>query len=476
MKRKFGKKNIKLFVLFSFLVLIIIFLFAYIIFTALSYDKTVYTVNKGSFMYDASNNYISLEQSGEIRQKWDKHYYLTIKNGTTNSKSDLGNDVVVYNDDDYLLYLYGTNYQVATNGDITYSNTKVEVARNGSPTVFKLDDRKYLVVGNNIHTENDEIKTSSYLIVEIDKSGNALLLNNELNIKTLSTLVLQTNSFSFDVANERLIVSNDNIIDLKKISGSTNQYVEPVEEVEEDKSTDSSNNNSNTTNNGSGNYSSGSSNSSSSSGGSVSGTISSGSSEKLNIVKSAALNSITSYTSYIDVGYSVSDAKNEYTTVYLLVEADNDYSNKIILNKTQSKYRIRNLSPNTEYSISLGYTYASEGNSDILIDEIANVVKAKTKNITSTITITKISGTKVYFTVKYDDSYAFESANVVAYADNNNVGTVAVTTSQATSSKGFSSYIDLGTSTSTEVVLKLENCTYQGESVTTNIKTKFINK
>ena len=62
-----------------------------------------------------------------------------------------------------------------------------------------------------------------------------------------------------------------------------------------------------------------------SSGGSVGGIVSSaagssGSSEKLNIVKSAFLTSVTGYTSYIDVSYTVYDPKNEYTSVYLLVE------------------------------------------------------------------------------------------------------------------------------------------------------------
>ena len=231
MKRKLGKKNIRLFVLFSFLVLLVIILFGYFIYQALTYDKTLYKVAANSFMYDSDNNYVLLENDGELTQKWDKHYYLKVKD----KKKNMGNDVVVYNDNDFIIYIYGTNYQVKTNGDVIYSNTKVEASRNGSPTFYKLDDRKYLIIGSSIQTDNKEIKTKNYLIIEIDKSGHALLLNNELNIKTLNTLVLKTGVYDFDVANERLIV-NENIIDLKKISGSTNQYVEPVEEEEDDRS------------------------------------------------------------------------------------------------------------------------------------------------------------------------------------------------------------------------------------------------
>ena len=42
MKRKLGKKNIRLFVLFSFLVLLVVCLFGYFIYQALVYDKETY--------------------------------------------------------------------------------------------------------------------------------------------------------------------------------------------------------------------------------------------------------------------------------------------------------------------------------------------------------------------------------------------------------------------------------------------------
>ena len=468
MKRKFGKKNIKLFVLFSFLVLLVILLFVYIIYVALSYDKTEYLVTNGSFMYDVDNNYVHLEEEAKIQQKWNKRYYLYVNSKKGNKRTDLGEDVVVYNKSDYLLYIYGTNYQIDINGDVSYSDKKVEIARNGSPTIFKLSDRRYLLVGSNIHTKNNDIKTDGYLIVEIDKSGNALLLNNEMNIKTLNTLVLMTNSFDFDVANEKMIIGEE-IVDLKKISGSTNQYVEPVEEDKE-KSDDSDKKANNKTNN-----SSNSSNSGQNNGGNINNNIiNSNSKEKLNITKSAVLTSVAGYTSYIDVFYSINDPKNEYVSVYLLVEGLN-YKQKFNLNKNITKYRIRDLKPNSEYTIRFGYSY-TDSESGVLVDEIVNVLNVKTKDIFSKISITKVSGSKIYFKVNYDDSYAFESADVVAYSDGINIGMVTVNTNQATSSYGYSGFIDASTSLGYEIILKLENCVYNGEMVSANVQTKFINK
>lgn len=465
MKRKFGKKNIRLFVLFSFLVLLVILLFGFIIYKAMSFDKAIYSVATGSFMYDVSNNYVSLEETGKLQQRWDKHYYLSLEKKGKTKTTDLGTDVVVYNESNYLIEIYGTNYQIKTNGDVTYSDKKLEVARNGSPSIFKLSDRKYLIVGPNIHTEKNDIKTDGYLIVEIDKGGRALLLNNEMNIKTLSTLVLITSSFTFDVANERLIVGEE-IIDLKKVSGSTNQYVEPEPEKEEkpdkDKDKDKDKNNNNNNNGGT------------AGGGNI--NIGGGKPpEKLNIVKSASLTSVVGYTSYVDVFYSVNDPKNEYISVYLIIKGT-DYEQKIILNKTYNKIRIRDLKPNSEYTITFAYSYASEGNSDFLMDEIVNVLKVKTKDIKSSITITKITGSKIYFNVLYDESYAFDTALVAAYSDNVKVGEIAVNTNQAASKKGFSGVIDTGSPLGYEIILKLENCTYNGEPVAINIQSKFINK
>ena len=476
MNQKFIKKNnTGLFVLFSFLVILIIALFGYGLYNTLSFDNTVYDVAEGSFTYDYDYNYVSLSTPASMQQRWDKNYYL--KMSDENKVINLGDDVVVYNKNDYKLYLYGVNYQVKLNGDVIHSNSLVEISRTGAPTFFKLDDRKYLITGKSIKSEVKGVSTKDYLIVDIDKSGNALLLNHELNIKVLSTLKLVTSDFVFDVANERLLVGKEeNVIDLKKINGSTNQYVEPTFDDKENTIINPVTGGEGTTQN---NNNNNNSKGVSSSGGSVSGVVVNGSnsSEKLNIVKSAFLSSVTPYTSYIDVGYSISDPKNEYSSVFLLVERVGSEENpvKIILNKNSTKYRVRGLLPNSEYKISFCYSYPNPSNVDVLIDEVANVVSTRTKSTSTRIVINKLSGKSVYFTVYYDPSYAFDSANVVLYSDNNNMGTVTVDSTQASSTKGFSGVITADMSLGYEVILRLENCVFQGEDVAIDIQTKFVN-
>ena len=480
MKRKLGKRNVRLFVLFSFLVLLVSGLFIYGIWTSFTIDKNIYTVVSGTFTYDAENSYVKLESQGTLQQKWDKKYYLSVadKEKSKNKVYSLGNDVVLFNEKDTTLKLYGANFRIDTNGNVTFNDKEVDIVSNTSPLFYKLDDRKYLMVSKQIVTEKKEIDTKDYLVVEIDKSGNALLLNNELNVKTLSTVTLKTTGYEFDVANEKLLIPNSKkTIDLKKVSGSSNQYVEPTKETTTTADT-------NIASGGGGGGGGGGSTETTTSGssaatGSAGSTIISSTTtnrlEDLNIIKTARINSVAAYTSYLDVFYTVNDPKNEYISVYLTVEGTDGYENKLILNKDNTRYRIRNLTPNTEYTVSFGYTYASSENSDILLEDTSGSFVIKTSKNQAKITINKISANKIYYTVTLDQSYAYEFANIVAYTNNVPIGRDTINITQALTANGFSSVITCDSAFSNKVLLKLEDCKFDGEDVESDIQTTFIN-
>ena len=479
MKRKLGKRNVRLFVLFSFLVLLVSGLFIYGIWTSFTIDKNIYTVVSGSFTYDAENSYVKLESEGTLQQKWDKKYYLSVadKEKSKNKVYSLGNDVVLFNEKDTTLKLYGSNFRIDTNGNVTFNDKEVDIVSNTSPLFYKLDDRKYLMVSKQIVTEKKEIDTKDYLVVEIDKSGNALLLNNELNVKTLSTVTLKTTGYEFDVANEKLLIPNSKkTIDLKKVSGSSNQYVEPTKESTTADTNIASGGGGGGGGGGStGITTSGSSAATGSAGSTIISSTTTNRLEDLNIIKTARINSVAAYTSYLDVFYTVNDPKNEYISVYLTVEGTDGYENKLILNKDNTRYRIRNLTPNTEYTVSFGYTYASSENSDILLEDTAGSLVIKTSKNQAKITINKISANKIYYTVTLDQSYAYEFANIVAYTNNVPIGRDNINVTQALTANGFSSVITCDSAFSNKVLLKLEDCKFDGEDVESDIQTTFIN-
>lgn len=463
------KKNNKIiFSVFALLVTLILVLFGTILYERIIKKNETYSIPENSFAYDINNNYFTVDASARVYKKWDELYYLSYSSNNQTYEKELGVDNVIYNEQENKLYVFGDNYEVLANGDVVYNEKYLEIPLNNE-SFYKLDDRKYLVVSPSITTEASEedaniITTKKYLIVEMDKSGNFLLLNNELNLKILGTKNLIFGGNVFDVAHETLTINNQ-VINLKKINGSTNEYKDKV--VEED-----NNGNGNVTiiNNGGSdvvnNYGGGGTTVINNGGGGG------GNSGELNLLKTIQLTSVVTYPSYIDVYYSVVDPRNEYVSVFLKIEG-NDYSEKIILSKNLTRYRIRNLNTSSLYKISLCYSYYDEGKD--VQEEIVNVVSATTKSINSSIKVNKINSNSINFTVFFDSSYAFESSYVVLKIDSQEIDRVAVNTAEAVLNTGFNytmSIPNLGY----EIVLELEDCTYEGEKILCNTKTKFINR
>ena len=82
-----------------------------------------------------------------------------------------------------------------------------------------------MIIDRTIESKSSSFVTSNYLIVNLDKLGNATLLNDKTSYKTIVPTVLRTSAYSFDIANEKLNFGGEDI-DLKKIIGSTNEYDE----------------------------------------------------------------------------------------------------------------------------------------------------------------------------------------------------------------------------------------------------------
>ena len=105
--------------------------------------------------------------------------------------------------------------------------------------------------------------------------------------------------------------------------------------------------------------------------------------------------------------------------MYLLI--DGDIGKNIALDKSGNQYVIKDLSPNTEYTIKLmTREYDDEGESVETIEDIINV---KTKEIETDLKITKITSSKIYYNLKLDSNYLFDSANLVLYVDGKKEGT-----------------------------------------------------
>jgi hypothetical protein len=469
--RKYDKKNKRNIGIILAIAVIIVIIFSYFIYRVISISKIEYKVLDGSILYDDDKNMIELEGEGLIKVKWSSKYYLVYNN----SSYLLGDDAVVYTPNSGSVSLYGKFYEIKSDATVEIKEDETKLENSSVSHFYKIEDRKYLLVSSKIYTENNELNTSNYLIVELDRSGNATLYNNEVNLKTMTETKIITNDYTFDIANEVLMYGENNI-DLKKIIGSTNEY-SPKDLLveEEDNSSDNSTNNSNgnSTNNTVNNtnnvvnnttiYENASSNGDSSDNSVVTDSIEV--SKRTSVIR--VVPSITS----ISIDYVVYDPKDEYKSVYVeVVNSSNSTASLVYLNKNNTNISINNLSPNTKFKLNFYYTYY-EG--DSMVSDRFNSIEVSTKVPVISMSLGNVTSSSIGYVVSLDDKYNIDSATIEVLVDNlvvytykkSNIGNVDM----------FSDSIDVsGYDLSGGIVtVRLSNIVFEGYSYNTNVYYKF---
>lgn len=484
--RKLNNKNKLFMLLFSFIIIGIVVLFIYSMRMSGKFDSTtsLYEISTNSVVYNDESVLINTKKGGNILRNWDKSYYYV---DYENNSYDLGDRTVIYEKASEQVYIFGENHFISSNGNVTKNNDYTHVENTNNASFYKLNDRVYLVIAKEICTEDKTIYTSKYLIINIDKQGNASFLNDVINIKTINPLKITFNDYVFDIANEKLTVDG-NVIDLKLINGSSNEYKPKSDKITADNvdmkdfidsynklvndfsqyvnntnlligsNNPVVNNNNNVIINGSGN-----------SGGGV--VVQ----NNTNINKRVSLRGTISYPTSIDVTYVVTDPEEKYQAVYLLVTGIKDeemLTEKIILDKYDTTYRLTGLEPESEYSVSLGYVEVvnNDGNKD-LFDYIEDVVNVRTTAADSILKLERVTPGYVLCTFKMSDKYAFQSGKIVLYADNNEIDSVNINYKQALSKNGQSIKLKLDVGTVFQV--RLEDAVYNGNPVVADISTKF---
>ena len=488
--RALAAGNKKRFAIFAIIIIIIIILLITCLRLALNHEVEEYKIESNVTIYDSEYEPLQTEEAGTITKKWDGNYYLTLDN--TNETYKLNSEVVSFNGNNSQVTLYGDLFKVLLDGQVEKYSKDTTIKNTSEDAFYKIADREYLMISNSIKNESGSISTSKYLYIIIDKSGNTLLLNNQIYAKTINPIVLSTNSYTFDIANEKLIVGNDEI-DLKKIIGSSNEYVEKDEEkdidwqnlIPDNQETTSSNNGSEgtqnsdeTTTNNQGGVQTGT-NAGTSNGGSGSSaggdTVINNNTEtnKTPLSKSVSLKRAIATSSYIDIEYAVSDPENRYQTVYAFIEAVG-YENTIALDKNTTTYRLTDLEPNTEYKITLGYKEITEDNE--VVDNIEDVLSVRTTKINASLDVTRVStgSKKVYFNLKLDQNYAFDYAKIALYVDGVKESDMEVNLTEAVKTDGWSNVLTYENYGS-EITVQLEGTSHDGSVVNTNIQAKYRN-
>lgn len=495
------------FTVFAFIVFVILIMIVCAVTMVLNNGKEEYEVSSSACIYDNNYNYIKLENDGVITKKWTGEFYL--KENETKKEYELGEYAVAFDKNRKTVDLFGTFYQVLKGGDISKITEQNTVSGSTESKFYKIDDRKYLIVAKNIENDTGSLSTNNYLIIIVDRLGNALLLNNEIDAKTINEMVIRTDNFDFDVANEVLTFNDEDKIDLKKIIGSTNEYVQVAQKEEEannteeqapnggtgtiiESSTTTENNNSSTTIINGGNNNNNNNKQDTSWVDSLNNwmkdvaagfeSIYKGNSNKKDdstLNRSVALNGLSAGTTHIDINYTVTDPENKYNVVYANVSNGVDSYN-ISLDKNNTTYRLTGLNPNTNYLVEIGYKviYA-----DSTVEEnVEDTMTTRTKNTVESLEITRVSTSKIYYNLKLDSNFVYDvGAKLVVYLnDQTEYLTINLTSSELekAASSGYSGSFNIPEEYKTKnssIKIKLEDTTHEGTTIETNLTAKIVN-
>ena len=375
MRRKYDLRNKRNFIIITILMIAIICIFSLFIHKYNTASKILYKVETGSIIQDVNKNYLNTSEDAELRIRWNDNYYLVYQD----QKINLGKKVIIYNTITGTINLYGRFYEINSDGRIISHNGETKLPSAKDPKFYKLDDREYLLVDKAIVSDDRSINASEYLLVELDKLGNAKLSNDTLNLKTVSSTTLVTSNYKFDIANEKLSFNNLEI-DLKKIIGSSNQYEEePIEEEPEETDEGKGGNETKETQK-----------------------------EKLDPVKIEEIRNKAKSTSIvrivpglrqIDVDYVVYDPYNDYKGVEARITKKGGID-VVPMPKNDTHIVIGNLNANTTYKVEFIYTTIDEETGKVENHYIDEPINITTKLPTFDIGVYKYASTNKELTYK----------------------------------------------------------------------------
>lgn len=426
--RKYDKKNKRNIGIILVISALIIVMFSLVINLFLSRDKNEYKVEEKTLVFDKDKTIIKTEKPAVIKTKWNKKYYLIQDKIST----ELGNTAITYNEDTGVLKLYGKYYEISSGDEINITSGETVIKSTALTKFYKLEDRKYLVVDKEIKSADGLLSTSDFLMIDLDKVGNATLTNHKVNLKTFSATTIVTSNYTFDIANEILVYGSDKI-DLKKIIGSSNTYTKEDLIPEEDNNKGNSSESNTTANNGvTGVTDNSIANENNTTNG---GNGSEGNTGKNNVVieeikkatKRTSVIAVTSTVNKISVDYVIYDPKKEYSSVYMEVKKENSSNiDTIYLNSGSTSYEIsNNVFPNTNYELTFKYSYIDDENQ--MHVETFDKVNITTKKPQVSLKVTRTSKDGIDYLITTDNSYPLTSGTLTITKNGEVVSTNEIT-------------------------------------------------
>lgn len=403
--RKYDLRNRRSFLIVGIIAIILIVIFSFFIYKFIKIGNVEYKLDSGTVIMDNNNDSMVLKENATLKMKWTGNYYL--KFDDSKKEEVLSPNVISY--DDGKIYLYGKFFEVRNKDDIVITKDETKIDNISTPRFYKIEDRKYLLVSGSIISSDGQISANDFLLVELDKSGNAKLTNNKVNLKTISKTTLVTSTYEFDINNE-LLKFGDDTIDLKKIIGTSNQYKEDDSKGSGDGTEDGTGDGTGTGNGGgneTGQTNTGNVVTPDSKGEVVNNKDNKDNKPDDTKKPQATVTSVVGVTaSYnnINANYVIYDPYNNYTSTFVEVRnSSGALIKKVNMSKSGNSVILDNLDYNSTYTLLFKYSYTENG------EEKYNTYYEETVNTKSPkyyITLNKVSNISktVSYNVNLDNS------------------------------------------------------------------------
>lgn len=454
--RKLNTKNKAYIIALSLLVFIVLLAIIFFIVYKVKDLNIKYNIPEGSVTYTSKKELVKVTENTYAKKSFIGNYYMLVDD----KKVTLGNASVIYDTKNENLLMLGTYFEIKDNGEVDKLKGQTQITGISTSRIFKIGDRRYLIVSPAIVSSDGSLNAKSYLLIDIDKKGNAYLYNHENNIKSFNELELITPDFTFKV-NEEMLIRDEEQIDLSKINGSTNEYKPTEKEPGEGEGDGTGDGDGSGDGEGSG-TGSGSGESLFPPGNTNPVIITDTVTEEKYVQRKTTIIGLEPTASSVKINYIVFDPMDEFKNLYVVVRTLGEEDKTYNMDLSLTSHLIEGLKASKKYQFDFYYTYEDSDNNEqnVLFDSLV----CTTKSINSHITLEKTTQNSVRYTLKIDDGYKLDSAKVKLYIDGTFAGESEINPIEAASKVGYTGEINF-TEIGQFAVLELTDCIYNGAPI-----------
>lgn len=360
-----------------------------------------YAMEIGSLVYDNAYSRINLEGNGEVRRELNGNWNLKVDGG---EKYDLGKKTVAYEPQSGSLKVFGGGWQFKEDGTVVKLSNFEEIPLTESGFI-KLSDRKYVLVGDDIHDASGKVTADGFLYIIADKAGNAHMMNDVMNVTSMDEMILNEGDFQYNIAEETLALG-ENVVDLQSVMSALNVVEDPFNLGRKKYAYTIRGGNGGS----GGDGGAGGAGGAGGNGGSING-----SSQSQNITGRMGMyiKSIDKSSNKLVVHFRINDTFGNYGEIEVRVKPSSGSGKEIIkrVGPDDEEVTFDQLTAGKRYTVTIGY-YDEEEDGEF---RSMDVVRATTEDVSISFYITQVNSDDVCYSVQLDEDYVTSFTRVVIH-------------------------------------------------------------